>query len=114
MAAEKLQWSDQWLQSLDLEYHNINPERGLFFGLKPAKRIGEWNNLIRQKEARFVAPADTRASGRACAVNAFRKERRPYVINWDSISCETHDFLVMGDPFHTYVDEVEHFVSRRR
>jgi hypothetical protein len=47
-------------------------------------------------------------------VNAFRKEKRPYVINWDSIACETHDFLVMGDPFHTYIEEVEKFVRQRR
>ena len=113
MREEGLTWSDPWLQSLDLEYHNIAPDRGLFFGLKPAKRIGEWNNLVRQKDATLTPPADTRASGRAHAVAAFRKEKRPYVINWDSIACETHDFLVMGDPFHTYVEEVERFVRQR-
>src|SRR5438552_911209 len=41
MEAENRRWDDPWLQSLDLEYHNIDPARGLFFGLKPAKRIGE-------------------------------------------------------------------------
>ncbi len=110
IAAENLSWSDPWLQSLDLEYHNISPDRGLFFGLKPAKRIGEWNNLIRQKDSTRTPPADTRASGRAHAVASFRKEKRPYVINWDSIACESHDFLVMGDPFKTYVEEVEQFI----
>jgi proteasome accessory factor A len=114
MREEGLGWTDPWLQSLDLEYHNIAPDRGLFFELKPAKRIGEWNNLVRQKDATLTPPADTRASGRAHAVNAFRKEKRPYVINWDSIACETHDFLVMGDPFHTYIEEVEKFVRQRR
>ena len=112
MAAENLSWNDPWLQSLDLEYHNIDPARGLFFGLKPAKRIGEWNNLVRQKNATHTPPSDTRASGRARAVAAFRKEKRPYVINWDSIACESHDFLVMGDPFKTYVDEIEQFIAK--
>jgi proteasome accessory factor A len=114
MAEENLSWNDPWLQSLDLEYHNIDPARGLFFGLRPAKRIGEWNNLVRQKDATFTPPADTRASGRAHAVAAFRQEKRPYVINWDSIACESHDFLVMGDPFKTYVAEVEHFIQASR
>ncbi len=113
MTAENLSWTDPWLQSLDLEYHNVDPGRGLFFGLKPAKRIGEWNNLVRQKEATFAPPSDTRASGRAHAVALFRREKRPYVINWDSIACESHDFLVMGDPFRTYVEEVEQFVRRK-
>jgi proteasome accessory factor A len=114
MAAENLTWHDPWLQSLDLEYHNINSARGLFFGLEPAKRIGEWNNLVRQKDATHTPPADTRAAGRARAVAAFRKERRPYVINWDSIACESHDFLVMGDPFQTYVEKVDEFVRQTR
>ncbi len=114
MAAENLTWHDPWLQSLDLEYHNINPARGLFFGLEPAKRIGEWNNLVRQKDVTHTPPADTRAAGRARAVAAFRKERRPYVINWDSIACESHDFLVMSDPFQTYVEKVDEFVRQTR
>ena len=114
MAEEKLSWADPWLQSLDLEYHNIDPARGLFFGLQPAKRIGEWNNRVRQKDATFTPPADTRANGRAYAVAVFRREKRPYVINWDSIACESHDFLVMGDPFKTYVAEVEQFIQASR
>jgi len=30
-----------------------------------------------------------------------------YVINWDSIAHDSRDFLVMGDPFETYNDEVD-------
>ncbi len=112
MAAENLRWDDPWLQSLDLEYHNIDPTRGLFFSLEPAKRIGEWNHLVRQKDVTRTPPADTRASGRARAVEFFRKSGRPYVINWDSIAVESRDFLVMGDPFRTYVEEVEAFVRQ--
>ena len=114
MGAENLAWDDPWLQSLDLEYHNIDPARGLFFGLEPAKRIGEWNNLVRQKDVTRTPPADTRARGRARAVEYFRKGGRPFVINWDSIASESRDFFVMGDPFHTYVGEVEEFVRQGR
>ena len=31
---ERLGWDDPWLASLDLEYHNINPDQGLFLGLE--------------------------------------------------------------------------------
>ena len=30
---EKLAWSDPWLQSIDLEYHNIALDRGLYYEL---------------------------------------------------------------------------------
>jgi proteasome accessory factor A len=110
--AENLRWDDPWLESLDLEYHNIDPTRGLFFSLEPAKRIGEWNHLVRQKNLTRTPPADTRARGRGLAVEAFRKGGEPYVINWDSLATESRDFLVMGDPFRTYTEEVERFVRR--
>ena len=112
MAAENVGWDDPWLQSLDLEYHNIDPEEGLFFSVAPAKRIGEWNNSVRQPEALTVAPANTRAAGRGQAVRWFCERKQPYVINWDSIAADSRDFLVMGDPFQTYEDEVARFLSK--
>ncbi|MDQ6939423.1 MAG: proteasome accessory factor PafA2 family protein [Verrucomicrobiota bacterium] len=111
MESEKLTWDDPWLLSLDLEYHNIDPAKGLFFGVQPAKRIGEWNNNVRHAEARAKPPQNTRASGRARAVEFFQKRKQPYVINWDSIACENRDFLLMGDPFRTYDDEVGAFLK---
>ena len=112
MEQEKIDWGDPWLQSLDLEYHNIDPEKGLFFGVTPAKRIGEWNDSVRRKEALLTPPANTRASGRARAVAYFQQRHHPYVINWDSIACDSRDFLVMGDPFNDYNEEVARFLAR--
>src|SRR5439155_479907 len=63
MASEKVGWDDPWLQSLDLEYHNIDPTRGLFFSVTPGKRVAEWNNSFQPANAIRVPPANTRASG---------------------------------------------------
>src|SRR3989440_2234665 len=48
--AESLEWDDPWLLGLDLEYHNIDPARGLFFQVKAAKRITDWNQSVRNKK----------------------------------------------------------------
>jgi proteasome accessory factor A len=112
--AEGIGWDDPWLQSVDLEYHNIDPARGLFFSVTPGKRIGEWNNNVRRVDAMHVPPSNTRASGRARAVAGFQKRDHAYVINWDSIACDSRDFLVMGDPFKTYNDEVDRFLNQPR
>jgi proteasome accessory factor A len=105
--AENLEWDDPWLQSLDLEYHNIDPRRGLFHGLTPAKAIGEFNDAARRIECTYIPPQDTRAHGRGRAVSRFAHSREPYVINWDSISIENVAHLSMPDPFETYVAEVD-------
>lgn len=114
MAEEGVGWDDPWLESLDLEYHNIDPTKGLFFGVTGAKRIGEWNNTVRRGEAALAPPADTRAAGRSKAVAWFQNHQQPYVINWDSVACDSHDFLVMGDPFHTYEAEIARFLEQER
>ena len=112
--AEGLSWDDPWLQSIDLEYHNIDPRRGLSFSITPGKRISDWNNGVRRASAMHAPPANTRASGRARAVTFFQNCNFPYVINWDSIACDSRDFLVMGNPFETYNDEVDRFLSKPR
>src|SRR5436189_3956311 len=114
MESEGLTWDDASLQSLDVDYHNIDPEKGLFFGVNPAKRIGEWNNSVRRKEASYHPPVNTRAAGRARAVAWFQKNDQPYVINWDSIACDNRDFLVMGNPFADYTAEVAKFLAQPR
>ncbi|MEP6955372.1 MAG: proteasome accessory factor PafA2 family protein, partial [Chthoniobacterales bacterium] len=114
MAAENVGWDDPWLQSLDLEYHNIDPTNGLFFGVEAAGRIAAWNKSVRCDAAWRTPPADTRAAGRAQAVAWFQQHKMPYVINWDSIACDAQDFLVMGDPFLTYEEEVARFLALPR
>lgn len=104
--SEGLTWQDPWLQSLDLEYHNINPTKGLFFALTPAKRIGEFNDSVRRAESMHIPPSDTRARGRGVAVSMFQGRQLPYVINWDSISLENSSYLPMPDPFETYERQV--------
>jgi proteasome accessory factor A len=109
--SEGLAWNDPWLQSLDLEYHNINPARGLFFALTPAKGIGEFNQRLRRADATATPPADTRAHGRGLAVSLFQDRKLPYVINWDTISLDNTACLPMPDPFETYESDVRALVE---
>ena len=111
--AEKLPWHDPWLQSLDLEYHNIDPECGLFYSLKPCKRISDWNASVRCPEHLSVPPQNTRAHGRGRAVSHFLKyPKRAYTINWDSLSIEGQTSLQMPDPFENYVEHVQEFLNQ--
>jgi proteasome accessory factor A len=110
MEDQGISWQDPWLQSLDLESHNVDPKRGLFFALQPAKAIGEFNDSARRPETKLVAPVNTRAAGRSKAVALFQRRNLPYIVNWDSISLESQDHLAMPDPFNNYMDAVEFFL----
>ena len=108
--AEGLKWDDPWLLSLDLEYHNIDPARGLFFQVKGGKRIADWNQSVRIKSASYRPPNNSRAAGRSQAVVHFRESPFPYVINWDSIASGPNHTLIMSDPYETYAPEVSAFL----
>ncbi len=112
MAAEKITWDDPWLLSLDLEYHSVNPGRNLFRALAPPKAVGEFNNMVWSRAAAmWEPPPNTRAAGRAAAIRHFLNYPSAYVVNWDSISANSHTHLPMGDPFKNYIAEVREFLE---
>jgi proteasome accessory factor A len=80
---ENLSWSDPWLQSIDLEYHNIVPENGLYYELL---RQGAFRRFLEEgeiKRAIFGPPADTRAYFRGRTVAKFNSQISS--IQWDEM-----------------------------
>lgn len=82
--AEKLAWSDPWLQSIDLEYHNVSLEKGLYYELM---REGQMRRIVSEEEIKraiFQPPSTTRAFFRGRAVAKFNREIAS--IQWDEIT----------------------------
>ena len=80
---EELSWSDPWLQAIDLEYHNVTPERGLFFDLQ---RQGAMRRLATEEEIKtaiFSPPETTRAYFRGRCVAKFNEQIES--IQWDDM-----------------------------
>ncbi len=103
---EDLNWRDPWMQSQDLEYHNLDPRRGLFAGLIDqgiAKRIVSLDEL---KICAAEPPTNTRAQARGWAVKQLIDRNVSYRINWDEIFLDDTRALHMGNPFHHYLPEV--------
>ena len=85
--AEKLSWTDPWLQGIDLEYHNILPDQGLFYELT---RQGSMRSIVSEdeiKSAIFNPPETTRAYFRGRSVARFNDAITS--IQWDEIAFTT-------------------------
>jgi len=80
---EKLSWNDPWLQSIDLEYHNVDLERGLYYELARQGSIRRIVNEDEIKMAIFSPPETTRAFFRGRAVARFNDEITS--IQWDEM-----------------------------
>jgi proteasome accessory factor PafA2 len=80
---EKLSWNAPWLQSIDLEYHNVDLERGLYYELV---RQGSMRRIASEDEIKmsiFTPPETTRAFFRGRSVARFNDEITS--IQWDEI-----------------------------
>ena len=109
---EGLEWSDPWLESLDLEYHNIHPEKGLF---RILEQEGRHRRLISDRQISdgiVKPPSFTRAYGRSMAVNHILEENDlSYIIQWFGIQVNEGEVLYMLDPLNTYQCEVDQYFA---
>ncbi len=83
-AAENVAWDDPWLQSLDLEYHNVRREEGLYAELV---REGTMRRFVTDDDIRHAIhhpPPDTRAYFRGRCVEKFAKQMTS--VQWDELA----------------------------
>src|SRR6185503_12266284 len=80
---EKLSWTDPWLQSVDLEYHNIDFEQGLYYELVRQGSVRRVTTEDDIKNAIYNPPDTTRAFFRGRSVARFNDEITS--IQWDEV-----------------------------
>ena len=119
--AEGVGWDDPIMKSLDLQYHNLHSEKGLYFGLLEEGRAPRVTTDQAVELAKEHPPRNTRAFGRselvrhllACGPPAAQEDDRaedrfspPYVINWSAFQLRKRPPFLMPNPFKSYVQEV--------
>ena len=114
MREEGLDWQDTWIQSLDLEYHNLNTARSLYFDLYERGLVKRIVSDEQINQAITHPPANTRALARSRVMRALTDQKTRYQIDWDSICVGDDKFLSLDDPFLTYDREVEVFIRECR
>ena len=76
-------WKDPWIAMLDLQYHDIRPEKGLYYTLEKNNRM---ERVVLDEEivkAVHEPPQETRAYFRGTCVNRFPKNI--YGMSWTSV-----------------------------
>lgn len=101
MQEERIGWDDPWLASLDLEYHNVDPEQGLYLGLEADGKAWRMSTDEAIDEALQNGPSDTRGGLRGLCVQKF--SNRIQSIQWERIQFAAGlrtTYLDMGDLFN--------------
>jgi len=97
---EQIGWDDPWLASLDLEYHNMNTERGLFLGLEAEGKAWRMTTDADVEQALSAGPQDTRGGLRGLCVRRFPDQIKS--MQWERIQFAgglVSKTLEMGDLF---------------
>lgn len=125
--SERVEWDDPMLKSLDLEYHNLHPEKSLYHGLMQEGRVPRLTTDAFIESAADHAPRNTRALGRGELVkyllagmsgqqedvSAPEELFAPrYIINWSLFKLRARPPFPMPDPFKTYVQDVRAHCER--
>ncbi|MCQ9165793.1 MULTISPECIES: Pup--protein ligase [unclassified Arthrobacter] len=98
---------------LDLRYHDISPERGLFNVLE--RRGAAARVTTNEAIARAVdeAPATTRAQLRGRFVQAARDSGRDYTVDWVHLKLNdrSHQTILCKDPFQNTDERVDELIA---
>ena len=109
---EGVDWNDPWLESLDLEYHNIHPTRGLYSELE---RQGQMRQVVTREQIDAAirnSPDSTRARARTNVMRYLFQNQMPCIVDWHQIFFTHEEPFEMKDPFYTYEEEVEGLLKR--
>ncbi len=96
---EGVAWDDPWMESLDLEYHNLNESRSLASLLSsPSLDALGLPGLVDYDPERD-APRSTRAHARSQLMRKLAAGKISYVIDWDYVQVGNSGYYSLEDPF---------------
>ncbi|HVM62925.1 MAG TPA: depupylase/deamidase Dop [Verrucomicrobiae bacterium] len=101
--AEKLGWDEPWLQSLDLEYHNVRRDEGLYAELMRADKIQRFIKDDDVRRAIRQPPRDTRAYFRGRCIEKFARQMTS--VQWDEIAFGENDHESVVRLLNVFDDE---------
>ena len=107
-------WDDPRIAMMDLQYHDIRPEKGLYAILERngvARRMLNEADIVRAVDE---PPEDTRAYFRGQCLKKFKHQI--FGVNWDSISFNVGDGpikrIMMEEPLRGTKSHVQHLLER--
>jgi proteasome accessory factor A len=93
---EGIAWGNPWLEAQDLEYHQVDPDRGL--GLALANDDGVWSSA-RLPQARIEPPSDSRAHARSRLMREIMDKKTTYFLDWEAVEVPNQKRTRLLDPF---------------
>ncbi|MCL1595141.1 MAG: Pup--protein ligase [Actinomycetia bacterium] len=112
-ARHDLPLSSPKLALMDLNYHDVNRDRGLFYKLEAAGLVDRIVTDEDVTRAMIDPPATTRARLRGEFIKAAKAKRRDFTVDWVHLKLndQAQRTVLCKDPFKAYDERVERLIE---
>ncbi|MDJ0315748.1 Pup--protein ligase [Arthrobacter antibioticus] len=112
----QVKWGSPEVGQLDLRYHDISPERGLFNKLQRRGAAATVSTAAQIAIATQTPPTTTRAHLRGKFVTAARDAGRDYTVDWVHLKLNdrSHQTILCKDPFKSQDKRVDAMIASLR
>jgi proteasome accessory factor A len=105
--------NDAKLQMVDLQYHDIRKDRGLFYRLAGHDQVESVVTETDVLNAMSVPPQTTRARLRGAFISAAKAKKRDYTVDWVHLKLndQAQRTVLCKDPFKSRDERVERLIE---
>jgi proteasome accessory factor A len=113
MAKHDLSLSSPRIAQIDLAYHDITRDRGLFYLLQNRGSVARVTTDLTTFEAKSVPPQTTRARLRGDFIRRAQERRRDFTVDWVHLKLndQAQRTVLCKDPFRSVDERVEKLIA---
>ena len=108
-----LSWADPRIAQLDLAYHDIRRDRGIFYLLERNGAVARVTRDLDVFQAKSVPPQTTRARLRGDFIRKAQERRRDFTVDWVHLKLndQAQRTVLCKDPFRSHDERVQRLID---
>jgi proteasome accessory factor A len=112
MARNRLSWRDPKVSLLDLQYHDIRPDRGIYYRLVQRGSVERLTDDESIERAKHTPPQTTRARLRGEFIRQANLKGKDYRVDWVYLKLNDpeRETILCKDPFQSHDERVERLI----
>jgi proteasome accessory factor A len=112
MTRHRLSWRDPRVSLIDLQYHDIRPDRGLYYRLVQKDMIERLSTDEAIEQAKHIPPQTTRARLRGEFIRRANLKGKDYRVDWVYLKLNDpeRETILCKDPFQAHDERVERLI----
>ncbi len=112
-AKHGLSWGSPRIAQLDLAYHDIHRDRGLYYLLERKGAVARATTDLATFEAKSLAPQTTRARLRGDFIKRAQERRRDFTVDWVHLKLndQAQRTVLCKDPFRSHDERVHKLID---